>query len=163
MQIDDLKKFNFSKLSPEELAFLEDLSTFTPHREFVKMLTNRYLDIKKKEHFIKEHSSILSSDEFADFNKAKFDYESNSRTFAAFCTGTLALSGLMIGLWVLPARKSPWKYSLIGFGLGTGISYGFWRMQIFQYHNKMNEQFKAIMRDKYESEKKAQKLRSNQA
>lgn len=53
---------------------LDDLSTFTPHREFVKMLTNRYSDMKKKEHFIREHSSILTSDEFAEFNQAKFDY-----------------------------------------------------------------------------------------
>lgn len=53
---------------------LDDLSTFTPHREFVKMLTNRYSDMKKKEHFIKEHSSILTSDEFGDFNRAKFEY-----------------------------------------------------------------------------------------
>ena len=68
----------------------------------------------------------------------------------------------MIGLWVLPARKSPWKYSLMGLGVGVGMSYGFWRMQIFRYHNKMNEQFKTIMRDKYENEKKTQRLRANQ-
>jgi hypothetical protein len=28
------------------------------------MLTNKYSDIKKKEYFIKENSSILTSDEF---------------------------------------------------------------------------------------------------
>lgn len=104
----------------------------------------------------------MSSDEFAEFNKSKFEYENNSRTFAAFCTGSLTLAGLMVGLWVLPARKSPWKYSFIGLGVGIGMSYGFWRMQIFQYHNKMNEQFKSIMRDKYENEKKSQRLRGSQ-
>jgi hypothetical protein len=55
----------------------------------------------------------------------------------------------MIGLWVLPARKSPWKYTLYGLGLGAAMSYGFWRFQVYRYHNRMNEQFKAIVKDKY--------------
>lgn len=73
-----------------------------------------------------------------DFNRAKFDYERNTRTFGAFCTGTLAFAGFLVGLYVLPSRKSPWKYTFIGLGLGLGISYGFWRLQIFKYHSRMN-------------------------
>ena len=107
--------------------------------------------MKKKEYFIKENSSILTSDEFGQFNRAKFDYEYASRTFAAFCTGSTGLAGFMIGLWVLPARKSPWKYTFIGLGLGIILSYGFWRMQIYKYHSRMNDQFKMIVKDKYEN------------
>jgi hypothetical protein len=46
--LEELKSLDFSQLSKEEITMLEDLSTFTPHREFVKMLINRHSDIKKK-------------------------------------------------------------------------------------------------------------------
>lgn len=48
------------------------------------------------------------------------------------------MAGLGLGLWVLPARKSPWKYTAVGFGVGVLGSYAVWRMQIFKYHNRMN-------------------------
>jgi hypothetical protein len=70
-------------------------------------------------------------------------------TFAGFFTTTCALTGFIIGLWLLPARKTPWKYTAFGLGFGLLGSYAFWRLQIYQYHNKMNEQFRSIIRDKY--------------
>jgi hypothetical protein len=80
-------------------------------------------------------------DQFAEFNKAKFDYNQLSRTFAVGSTSFLTFTGFLVGMWVLPARKSPWKYTFAGLVTGGLLSYGFWRWQMHKYQIKINSQF----------------------
>lgn len=63
------------------------------------------------------------------------------------------LASLIYGVVVLPARKSPVKYTAGGFALGVVLSYGFWRLQLNKYDRKINQIFKKIVRDQYHEKK----------
>lgn len=68
-------------------------------------------------------------------------------------TATCTLATLIYGICVLPARKSPVRYTAGGFALGVAISYGFWRLQLNKYDKKVNQIFKKIVRDQYNEQK----------
>lgn len=59
------------------------------------------------------------------------------------------MASLIYGICVLPARRSPVKYTVGGFGVGVVLSYGLWRLQLHQYDKKVNQLFRKIVRDQY--------------
>ena len=63
------------------------------------------------------------------------------------------MASLIIGVAVLPARKSPVRYTVGGFAVGVALSYGFWRLQLNRYDKKINQIFKKIVRDQYHESK----------
>jgi hypothetical protein len=65
-------------------------------------------------------------------------------------TSLFTVGALFLGIFALPARKSPLKYTVAGFGVGLLVSYGFWRMQLYRYDEKINLLFKKVIRDQYE-------------
>jgi len=64
--------------------------------------------------------------------------------------GTCTLASLVLGIALLPARKSPVRYTVGGFALGVGISYAFWRLQLNKYDKKVNQIFRKILREQYQ-------------
>ena len=63
------------------------------------------------------------------------------------------LASFILGVSLLPTRRSPVKYTVGGFGVGVGVSYGFWRVQLNRYDKGVNQMFKKIVREQYQEKK----------
>jgi len=77
--------------------------------------------------------------------KYKRQMYEGSAALISICT----FGSLVYGICVLPARRSPVKYTVGGFAVGVMLSYGFWRLQLNQYDKKVNQLFRKIVRDQY--------------
>ena len=62
---------------------------------------------------------------------------------------TCTITSLIGGIALLPTRRSPVRFTVGGFVAGVGISYGFWRLQLYQYDKKINQLFRKIVTDKF--------------
>lgn len=62
---------------------------------------------------------------------------------------TCTVAALVVGIARLPARKSPFRYSVGGFATGVGLSYLFWRLQLNKYDKKINQIFRKIVKERY--------------
>lgn len=91
----------------------------------------------------------LDSNLMAVLNEETLKYKNNSVTGSMTIMSTMTIGALIYGICVLPARKSPIKYTFAGFAVGTMISYGFWRFQFYQYNQKINLVFRNIVKDQY--------------
>ena len=69
--------------------------------------------------------------------------------------GTCTISALVLGIAMLPARKSPFRFTVGGFALGVGISYAFWRLQLNKYDKKVNQIFRKILKEQYQENQMA--------
>ena len=66
---------------------------------------------------------------------------------------TCTFASLVMGISLLPARKSPLRYTIGGLGVGLALSYGFWRLQLYQYDKKINQLFRKVVREQYRESK----------
>ena len=66
---------------------------------------------------------------------------------------TSTLASLILAIAFLPARRSPLKYTVAGFGAGVGLSYGFWRLQLNRYDKRVNTVFRNIVREQFMEKK----------
>ena len=62
---------------------------------------------------------------------------------------TCTLGSLIAGVALLPARRSPVKFTVAGFASGVALSYGFWRLQLNNYDKRVNQIFRKIVREKF--------------
>jgi len=85
----------------------------------------------------------------AILNEETMKYKNNSLSGSIAIISTMTVGALIYGICVLPARKSPVKYTFAGFTAGTFISYGFWRFQFYRYNEKINLTFRKIIKDQY--------------
>ena len=97
----------------------------------------------------------LDSEDTASLNAETVKYKRQMIEGSVMLTGICTLGSLIYGICVLPARRSPVKYTVGGFGVGMMLSYGLWRLQLHQYENKLNQLFRKIVRDQYKESKEA--------
>ena len=62
---------------------------------------------------------------------------------------TCTFASLIMGISMLPARRSPLKFTAFGFGTGIGLSYFFWRLQLNRCDSRVNKVFKNIVKEQF--------------
>lgn len=62
---EELKKFDFRKLSAEQIETFEKLSFFSNHKQFYKILVDETGESKLKEEFIMDNLGYITQDDSA--------------------------------------------------------------------------------------------------
>ncbi len=91
----------------------------------------------------------LDHNELAALNEETLRYKKQTTEGSIAITSLFTISALIFGLVTLPTRKSPLKITVIGFGTGILTSYGFWRLQLHRYDQKINLMFRKIVTNQY--------------
>jgi hypothetical protein len=145
-----LKGFNFDRLGERERALAEELGSFTFQHSFLGLLKKQYGNTNVKEKFIDSNRMFLDQNDLAVLNEETLKYKKQSSEGSLVITSLFTVSALLYGIIALPARKSPLKYTVTGLGVGLLVSYGFWRLQLYRFDEKINLLFKKVLRDQYE-------------
>jgi hypothetical protein len=102
-----------------------------------------------KEKFIDTNHMYLDSEDTASLNAETMKYKKQTGEGSLAIIGTCTFGALIFGVFMLPARRSPIRYTVGGFGLGVVLAYGFWRLQLNQYDKKVNHLFRKIVQEQY--------------
>jgi hypothetical protein len=92
----------------------------------------------------------LDHNDVAVLNEETLKYKKQSSEGSIVITSLFTVAALFYGIVALPARRSPLKYTVGGMGVGVLVSYGFWRVQLYRFDEKVNLLFKKILREQFE-------------
>jgi hypothetical protein len=132
---------------------LKELSGFSFQDSFLSLLKRHYGNTTLKERFLDVNRMYLDSEDTAQLNEETIKYKRQMYEGTVALIGICTFGSLIYGICVLPARRSPVKYTVGGFGVGVLLSYGLWRLQLHQYEKKVNQLFRKIVKDQYNESK----------
>jgi heme/copper-type cytochrome/quinol oxidase subunit 3 len=129
---------------------MEQLGGFTYQASFISLLQRKFGGTNVREKYIDSNKMYLDGNDMAVLNDETIKYKSSTSQGAILITSLSTFSALILGIAMLPSRRSPVKFTAVGFGTGIFLSYGFWRFQLYRYEEKINHLFHKVIREQYE-------------
>ena len=144
-----LSSEDYESMGESEKKLIEELSGFSFQNSFLQLLKKQYGDTTSKQKYISMNKNYIDHDDMALLNQQAQKYQRQLRDGSTIIIFTCTFASLVLGISMLPARRSPMRWTVGGFGVGIGLSYISWRLQLNRYDRRVNQVFRNIVKEQF--------------